>query len=90
MKSAQRRLVFSLTVTGILYVSGMESTWVVIAAVWIIPFTAFDTFVINYDLQFDVILALIIGENDTFDIYAVILTLPFNFKFWSNACKEAA
>ncbi|CAB4034705.1 Hypothetical predicted protein, partial [Paramuricea clavata] len=83
VKSAQRRLVFSLTVTGILYVSGMESTWVVIAAVWIIPFTAFDTFVINYDLQFDVILPLIIV------VLLFISGLYLNAEFYSPTVAPA-
>ena len=86
VKSAQRRLIFLLIVTGILYFSEFQSTWVFVAsAIWVIPFTAIDIFLIRYNTAENV--ANRIGLNDTSTIYITILTLPFNFRYWWNAFR---
>ncbi len=87
--SAQRRLIFSLIVTAILYVSESESIWAVIALGWIIPFTAFDFFGTRPGAIDDDIASCFPSQTYTYNIYVKLLTLPFNVKYWRkiyNSC----
>ena len=86
VRSAHRRFAFSLTVTGILYLSEFDSHWYVISLVWIIPFTAFNTFVTDWQSSnvLSEISNELLGTNGMTAIYTIVLTLPFNLKHWWN------
>jgi hypothetical protein len=87
--SAQRRLIFSLMVTVILYVCESRSTWAVIALVWIIPFTALDLFGTRPGAIDEDIVSCFPSQTYTYNIYVKLLTLPFNVKYWRkiyNSC----
>lgn len=85
VRSAHRRFAFSLTVTSILYLSEFDSPWCVISLVWIIPFTAFNTFVTDWQSSWQSELSTtLFGTNGMTTVYTIILTLPFNLKHWWN------
>ena len=86
VRSAHRRFAFSLTVTGILYLSEFDSHWYMISLVWIIPFTAFNTFVTDWQSSNPIseISNDLLGTNGMTTMYTIVLTLPFNLKHWWN------
>ena len=80
--SLYRRLAFSFTVVAILTISFSQWQWIVASWIWAIIFSVYDLFGVNEnftrDTQRDNGLYLL----NTFKTYLIILTSPFNIKFW--------
>ena len=83
IKSLCRRLAFSLTAAVIISISFTGSRWIIASFVWALIFTAYDFLGISGD------------DNDgremkdisNYEMYLLILTLPFNIEHWWNIFK---
>ena len=84
LKSHYRRLAFSFTAVVVVYISFSVSWGLIIGSLmWALIFTAYDFLGISGD------------DNDgremkdisNYEIYLVVLTLPFNIKYWWNTFK---
>lgn len=86
--SLYRRLAFSFVVVVILTISFSEWQWIVASWIWAIIFSVYDLFGVNEnftrDTQRDNGLYLV----NTYKTYLIILTSPFNIKFWWNTFQS--
>ena len=71
-----RRLTFSLTVVFIAYICTFSLTWIIVSLTWALLFTAYDVFWLNR------------GATKNIEKYLIILTLPFNVKYWWKLFKR--
>ena len=71
-----RRLTFSLTVVFIAYICTFSLTCTIVSLTWALLFTAYDLFGLNR------------GAAKNIEKFLIILTLPFNVKYWWKLFKR--
>ncbi len=84
VKSLCRRLAFSLTAAVIISISFTGSRWIIASFVWALIFTAYDFLGISEDDNDD---GREMKDISNYEMYLLILTLPFNIEHWWNIFK---
>ena len=85
VKSLYRRLAFSLTAAVIICISFSGLGWIIGLSLWVVIFTAYDFLGLNVDATDH---GGEMKDTSNFEMYSLVLTLPFNIKHWWNIFKS--